>query len=150
MRYCILLLTLFWLPMRSDAQARGDSLVVELRDGTSITVAIADIQKITFDSITSSVDASHAEGELYLSVIEVTPDRVVVTVNAGDTGDFTWWINDVLGRTVYRKEIPAVSGVNHLVWDRREMDGTRITAGSYLISVSAGKKQGHAKLNIAQ
>src|SRR6476620_11078846 len=105
MRYCILLLTLFWLPMRSDAQARGDSLVVELRDGTSITVAIADIQKITFDSITLSVDASHAEGELYLSVIEVTPDRVVVTVNAGDTGDLTWWINDVLGRTVYRKEI---------------------------------------------
>jgi hypothetical protein len=70
----------------------------------------------------------------------------VIQYTLTHSADTTVQIFDLLGRLVFRKDIPSgsyggVEGINTIPWDGRSMHGTFVESGGYICVVdSAGKR----------
>jgi hypothetical protein len=146
--YIIIALALLCLPIGARSQVAGDSLIVEMRDGTRITTAVRDIEKITFDSVTSNVDQTPDASLSSLTVLELGPARFIFNYFATNTGPIEYRITDVQGKLVARQSIFGSRGVNRMEWNGKSLDGQLVPRGVYFVAVSTTSETAYAKLTI--
>ncbi len=122
--------------------AQSDSLVIHFKSGAKRTIALADIRKITFDSLKSSVKQVAKEepaivypnpstGNTTIGFTIAEPAHVQITI-VGAEGKTI--------RTLSKQNLGA--GYHEILWDGLGDDGKRVAAGTYLCEVrSKGKLQ---------
>src|SRR4051794_11166838 len=90
------------------AQTVGDSLIVNFKNDQRVAVPIADIQKITFDSVTSSVEGEESS-QTNFEVAEPYPNPVrqntTLEFTTAKAGNVTIAIYDAKGNRVRSIEI---------------------------------------------
>jgi hypothetical protein len=123
------------------AQTVADSLIVHLKSGERVAIALLDIQKITFDSTTASVANEQSQ-----KLLEVSPPypnplsrRATIEFSIPSAGNVAVAIFDVKGNPVRKLDVPnAQAGLNHVAWDGLDHRGIPVSGGSYFFEVRFG------------
>ncbi len=125
--------------------AAGDSLIVHLKSGERVAIPIADIQKITFDTL--STDAVNA-GSTAPRGLELSPNFPNPATNGTNIefyilnkGKVRIAVYDTKGNVIRRMEFPDLpTGQNHIYWDGRDNGGVPVPSGNYFYDVRCGKE----------
>jgi len=124
---------------RAGAQGIGDSLIVHLMSGERVAIALAEIRKITFDSVT----ASATQEKSYLHGLTVSPSypnptraSTNIELDIPTAGSVSVTIHDSKGSLVRELPLPnAQAGHNHLIWDGLDEHNTAAESGPYFYEV---------------
>jgi flagellar hook assembly protein FlgD len=134
--YIGILLILF-LAIRAEAQV-GDSLVVHFKNGKTLTFALSEIQKITFDSLTESVPSKDPTHHLEVSPSFPNPAKSAATIDFSipESGSVGIVIYDSKGNLIRSLEPRnCSSGKNEIIWDGLDKSGAKIPSGAYFYEV---------------
>ncbi len=140
MRYAIPIALLLLYSVRSHAQSAGDSLIVHLKSGERVAIPIADIQKITFDTLSTDVVRA---GSTAPSGLELSPNFPNPSINGTNIefsipnrGNVCIAIYDAKGNVIRRMELPhSPAGQNYVRWDERTNEGALVPSGDYFYEV---------------
>jgi hypothetical protein len=131
----------FWWVTQAEAQVSGDSLVVSLKSGERVTIALADIQKITFDTATARVRESSPAAGFNISQNFPNPLRTETNIDFDLTaaGSVTVAIYDSKGNLVRLLTVPnAQTGRNRIAWNGRDNYDRPVPSGEYFYEVRFG------------
>ncbi len=151
----IIIFCLFFLCLLSSAKAQTiDSLIVKLRNGTEVAIALSNIENITFDSVTSAVRE-----------FPLLPNRVTIVRNFPNPAIAATKIEfDVSTPCPVEVEIYNIHGdnirrlhksncevgPNSLNWDGLDGVGTNVPSGTYFYRLSLGSDTRAGKLIISR
>jgi hypothetical protein len=121
--HCIVILLVLFLANRTDAQVE-DSLVVHFKNGKTVTIAPSQIQKIIFDTLTTSVFASDLAHHLEVSPSFPNPASAATTIDFSipESGNITITIYDSKGNSIRQLEAkncifaPFLSNPSQIIW----------------------------------
>ena len=122
-----------------DAQQVSDSLIVHLKNGDRVAIPLADIQKITFDSLRSSVERPTAASQR-IQTTHSFPNplqnrtTIVFRTERPETVDIA--IFDASGNLIRRfGAINSPAGTSQVDWDCLDDYGKRVPSGHYIYEV---------------
>jgi len=134
--FLLCLLLIFGIALPAKAQV-GDSLVINFKDGHKVALALTDIRKITFDSLTSGVTENKPQNDLQVSPSYPNPSRNEATIDfsISTAGVVKISIFDAKGKSVRNLQVNAEAGKNQINWDGLDNLGNHVLSGSYLYEV---------------
>jgi flagellar hook assembly protein FlgD len=130
---------------RADAQAVGDSLIVNLKNGQRVAIPLSSIQKITFDSTSSEsvqISPSSVSGVQVLPSFP-NPSRTGTNIEffIPTTGSVSISIYDNNGNLIRQIEAQnCIVGQNDITWDGLNDRGEPIMSGAYFYEVRFGNE----------
>ena len=131
---CLLLV----LATTPSAKAQlGDSLVINFKDGHKVTLALSEIRKITFDSLTRGVTENKPQNDLQVSLSFPNPFRNQTTIDfsLSTAGVVKISIFDVKGSIVRNLQVNAEAGKNQIIWDGLGNNGNKVSNGSFFYKI---------------
>ena len=135
----LILLALPLVGSSAYCKASSDSLRIVLSNGSSVTIALDDIDVITFDTTVASVGDPRQQGDLTTACFP-NPAAFETTIpleHRVSTGAHAI-IRDVLGRTVVDMILGAEDIEQHKVrWDCRDARGNAVRSGTYYYSIAS-------------
>ncbi len=123
------------------APAKGqtsDSLVISFKNGQKVTLALSQIQKITFDTLTANVnDKNTSTNGLQLLASYPNPLRSSTTIDfdIATTGLVKISIYDAKGNAIRNLQVNSQLGRNQIVWDGLDNSGIHVPSGEYFYEV---------------
>jgi flagellar hook assembly protein FlgD len=131
------ILLLFFCATAANAQV-GDSLVIHFKNGKTVILALKDIQKITFDSLTAGVAEKKSSELLSVSPSYPNPttNKITIDFTIENSGNVSIAIFDNKGELIRSLNLPnAQAGKNKIEWDGLDSYGTHVSSGSYFYEV---------------
>ncbi len=127
----------------SVAFSQTGNLVIKMRNGSTETIEMANLSKITFENVVGVEEKTANAGTLKESGIHPNPSSVAVNIEFETTreGDVQVDVFDNSGkqiRSLVCSNCPA--GKNTLRWDHCDDSGVPVKAGIYLVRVSSGQE----------
>jgi flagellar hook assembly protein FlgD len=132
-----LLLLCFALP----AKAQTDSLVITLKNGETIVLALSQFQKITFDSVKNDVHWNNPQTHNLLVMPSFpNPLQKSTTINftLAAPGAVSVTIYDSKGNVIRRLKSDCQAGQNRIIWNTLDNSGAEVPSGEYFYEVRFG------------
>ncbi len=124
---------------RADAQAVGDSLIVNLKNGQRVAIPLSSIQKITFDSSSSDVVQINPNlPGLQVSPSFPNPSRSGINIEFSipEPGSVSISIYDTKGSLIRLLPMQnCTAGPNQITWDGSDDRGLPVPSGAYFFEV---------------
>jgi hypothetical protein len=121
--------------------AAGQTMVIHKSDGTHDRIPIADIAKLTFvldNPVGTISQLTMKRVKATIANILPNPFGTSISYSLSGASRVVVTIHNAQGQlveTIQNEVKPA--GAHTLAWDAKKRDGTRIGAGSYIVSVKA-------------
>jgi hypothetical protein len=150
-----ILFVFFLLSLLPKAEAQtNDSLLVKLKNGTVVAIALSDIRVVTFDSVKAGVAESPTNPNR-LSYAQNFPNPAVTSTKIEfDTrapGPVTVNIYDMRANIVRQLHAKtSETGRNALTWDGYNESGMNAPSGIYFYRIILGNEVREGKLIIAR
>ncbi len=123
----------------AGAQGVSDSLIVNLKNGQRVAIPLANIQKITFDSVSSEVvQSTPSVAGLQVSPSFPNPSRTGTNIEFSipTAGGVSISIYDSKGNLIRLLTMPnCVAGQNQITWDGLDDHNTPVPSGAYFYEV---------------
>jgi hypothetical protein len=134
-----LILFVLLLPLCAAKAQPGDSLIIHFKNGTSATVDLHSIRKITFDTLGLSVPTTHRSSSLELLPSFPNPSAKVITIPliVASSGKISITIYNKEGKIIrLLQKIGVSQGKNIVQWDGLDQSGRPVASGEYLYEVA--------------
>jgi hypothetical protein len=138
-------ITVFILLIASSAWAQtNDSLIIKLKNGTTVSISVAVIESIKFDSAKSLVDfQSVIETRFQCSPNPMNEKTGIVLPSESDVPQ-TLQIHDAYGRLILSESIKPSE--HQFYWYGRDREQNPVPNGAYFISLSRNDEVLHQKV----
>ncbi len=137
MKKWIFLSLLVLIPTRIWSQQ--DSLTINFKNGKHVTIALSQIRKITFDSLTASV-SERPIGAHSLEVSAIYPNPLnrgtIISFNMATGGNVHIAIHTIKGdliKTLFLSNCEA--GINKIEWNGLDDHAISVPSGEYLCEI---------------
>lgn len=122
----------------ASAQGRGDYLILTLKNGQRVVTALADIRKLTFDTVAnnSGVQPERTENSLLANYPNPFTASTKIQFDLSESGSATLTICAATGNVVRTlKVLQGLRGRNEVKWDGSSDSGTSVPVGTYYCEV---------------
>lgn len=124
-----------------QAGAQTDTLLINLKNGSTEKIAVTDIQKIVFENVTGVEDLPEQSNNLTLKGNFPNPfsEGTTIEFEIERPGAVEIVIYDNAGEKIRKLTCTDChAGSNQLQWDCRNEKGTRVQSGAYFYEVRFG------------
>jgi hypothetical protein len=139
MERTVIIAAVLLIAARADAQAVGDSLIVNLKNGQRVAIPLSSIQKITFDSSSSDVVQINPNlPGLQVSPSFPNPSRSGINIEFSIPGPGSVGISIFDSKGNLIRLLPmqnCTAGQNQIRWDGLDDRGSPIPSGAYFYEV---------------
>ena len=120
-----------------NSNAQSDTLVINLKNGSTDKIAIGQISKIRFENITSVNEKTNYKNNTELSN-HPNPftDATIIEFELEETGNADINIFDNSGNLIQKLNcIDCQTGKNEVNWNGIDLNGNKVQSGSYICEI---------------